>query len=113
MTTCSTILGFDWPTMIPRSVVTDISIYLTSPDSTLYGGLLPPICHSLIGDYLGVSSLNPSSNMSIGVINPINEGLASEQAINMISGNVGNPQANPTGCYYPPRGNPSYPPPRV
>ena len=51
--------------------------------------------------------------MSTGVINPTNEGLASEQAINMISGNVGNPQANPTDGYYPRGGQPSYPPPRV
>ena len=28
----------------------------------------------------------------------------------MISGNVGNPQANPTGGYYLPGGEPSYPP---
>lgn len=39
--------------------------------------------------------------MSTGVINPTNEGMASKQAINMISGNVDNPQANPTSHYYP------------
>jgi len=29
----------------------------------------------------------------------------------MVSGNVCNPQANPTGGYYPPGEKPSYPPP--
>lgn len=50
--------------------------------------------------------------MSTGVINPTNEGLESEQAINMVSIIVGNPQANPTYGYYPLGGQPSYPPPR-
>lgn len=42
--------------------------------------------------------------MAADVINPTHEGLASEQVINMIFGNVCNPQANPTGGYYSPGG---------
>lgn len=45
--------------------------------------------------------------MSTSVINPTNEGRTSEQFINMISGNVGNPKINPIGGYYPPGGKPS------
>lgn len=93
MTPYFTVPDFDWSTMIPRSVVSDTSMYSTSPECTFYGGFLPLVYHSLAGAYSGASSLNSSSNMSTGVVNPTNEGLASEQAINMISGNVGNPQA--------------------
>jgi len=50
--------------------------------------------------------------MSIGVINPTIEGLTSKKVINMIFGNVVNPQANPTSSYYLPGGRSSYPPPR-
>ena len=66
-----------------RSTSLDTSIFSTSPQSILYGGFLPPGHHSLVGAYRGASSSNSSSNMSAGVINPTNEGLASEQVINM------------------------------
>jgi len=74
----STIPGFDWCTMIRRSVATDTSMDSTSLESTLYGGLLPPGYHSFAGAYSRASSSKPSSNMSNGVINPTNEGLASK-----------------------------------
>lgn len=97
--------------MAYRSTSLDTSIFSTSPQSTLYGGFLPPGHHSLVGAYPGASSSNSSSNMSTGVINPTNEGLTSTQYINMISGNVGNPQNNPTGGYYQPGGKLACPPP--
>lgn len=107
----STVPGFEWSMMASRSTSSDTSMFSTSPDSTLYGGFLPYGYHSLVGAYSGASFSKSSSNMSTGVINPTNEGLTSEQFINMIFGIVGNPQTNQTGGYYLPGGQPSYPPP--
>jgi len=58
ITPYSTVLGFDWLTMIPRSVLLDTSMYSTSLESTLYGGLLPPGYYSPIGAYSVYSSSN-------------------------------------------------------
>ena len=85
--------------MASRSTSSGTSIFSTFPKSTLYGDFLPLGYHFHAGDYSRASSSNPSSNMSTGVINPTNEGLKFEQFINMISGNVGNPQTNPTSGY--------------
>ena len=98
--------------MASRSTSSHASMFSTSLESIIYGGFLSPRYHSLAGAFLGVSSSNSSSNMSTGVINPTNEGLTSEQFINMISDNVGNPQINPTCGYYSLGRKPWYPPPR-
>ena len=47
--------------------------------------------------------------MSTGLTNSIVQGLTSDQYVNMIFENVGNPQVNTIGSYYLPGGNPSYP----
>lgn len=72
---------------------------------------MPPGYQSLYGTYSRASPSSQPLTMSTKLTDPTLQGLTSDQYINMISSNVGNPQANPIGSYYPPRGKPSYPPP--
>ena len=77
--------------MTSRSTSSNTSMFFYFSIINIVWWFLPPRYHSLVGAYLEAFSSNSSSNMSTGVINPTNEGLAFEQFINMISDNVGNP----------------------
>lgn len=85
--------------------------FFTSWELTLYGDpSVPCEYQSLTGTYLGASSSNQPSTMSIGLTHSIVQRLTYDQYINMISSKLGNPKVNPTRSYYLHRGKPSYHP---